>query len=88
MPQANTLPKIHHARAGKITDQILDQITDVATRAQEGETLSDSDAALILLSAPQICAELRQRRACMDLINDVSNDDNHVLMFPGVRDNG
>lgn len=87
MPQAQIAPTIHHARAGRITDQTLDEVTQAATRAQDGITLTEAEAQLILLTAPQICEELRQRRARMDLISDVADDTNQLLMFPGAREN-
>lgn len=79
-PQA--LTRIPHSRAGRITDQVLDQVARAARRAQEHQTLSDSDAALILLTLPQIADELRHRRAAMDLISDATDLDN-VRFLPG-----
>lgn len=68
--------QIPHARAGKITDEILDQITAIAEKAQKGIAMSDTEACLMLLTAPQVCFELRQRRAAMDLISDCTDLDN------------
>lgn len=69
-------PHIPHARAGRITDQVLDHIVTAARLAQDNQSLSDADAALILMTLPQIAEELRQRRAAMDLISDVTDLDN------------
>lgn len=80
MQQAPTFPTIPHSRAGKITDRILDQIEDATRRIQLGETLSSGEASLILMCAPQICHELRQRRAAMELICDVTDLDNIRFM--------
>ena len=55
--------QIPHARAGKITDAVLDQITAIAEKAQKGIPINDAEAGLMLLTAPQLCLELRQRRA-------------------------
>ncbi|KRS15639.1 hypothetical protein [Roseovarius indicus] len=67
---------IPHTRAGKITDETLDQITAIAEKAQKGIELSHTEACLMLLTAPQVCFELRQRRAAMDLISDCTDLDN------------
>lgn len=81
MAQATQLTRIPHSRAGKITDQTLDHLVDVGKRAQQGETLTDAEAALILICIPQALTELRQRRAAMDLISDCTDLDN-VKFFP------
>lgn len=78
------IPHIPHARAGRITDQVLDHIIRAATEAQSTQSLTDADAALILVTLPQLAEELRQRRAAMDLIGELSTADN-VLMMPGAR---
>ncbi|MBQ0752199.1 MAG: hypothetical protein KBT70_18550 [Roseovarius sp.] len=75
------IPHIPHARAGRITDQVLDHIIAAAKTAQTAQTLTEADAALILVTLPQIAEELRQRRAAMDLISDVTDLDN-VLFMP------
>ncbi|MBW4972105.1 hypothetical protein KZZ08_00650 [Roseovarius mucosus] len=75
------IPYIPHARAGRITDQVLDHIIRAAQASQVGQTLTDADAALILVTLPQLAEELRQRRAAMDLISDVTDLDN-VLFMP------
>lgn len=80
-PAPAPLPRIPHARAGRITDQVLDHIIAAARTAQTGQSLTEADAALILITLPQLAEELRQRRAAMDLISDVTNLDN-VLFMP------
>lgn len=86
MTQARNHSPLHipHSRAGRITDQVLDRIGEVADRAQKGITLQDCEASLILLTLPQICQELRQRRAAMDLISDCTDLENvHFLPCGG-----
>lgn len=78
------IPHIPHCRAGKITDQVLDHVTAALHDAQNGQVLTDADIALVMVTMPQICEELRQRRAAMDLIGDLAEADN-VLMMPGAR---
>ena len=83
MPCATqAITPIPHAHAGTITDDLLDRISDVASKAQDGLTLTEAEAGLILISLPQICDELRQRRGVMDLINSVTDSDKVTLLFP------
>lgn len=81
-----TMTRVPFARAGRITDAVLDTVQSAAEAAQMGETLTDEQAKLLLLTAPQIIDELRQRRAAMDLIQDAT--DLHNVRFihtrPGV----
>jgi len=81
-PATQAITPIPHTHAGTITDDLLDRIGDVATKAQNGLTLTEAEAGLILISLPQICDELRQRRGVMDLINSVTDSDKVTLLFP------
>jgi len=76
-------PNIPHTRAGKITDRILDQLIEIGSRAQQGVALTDSEAQMILLCLPQTMAELRHRRAAMDLISDCTDLDNVRFLHAG-----
>lgn len=95
MAQANTenpttQTRVPFSRAGVITDLVLDQVTDACAAAQNGLGLTDDQAALILLTAPQICEELRQRRAAMDMIQTASDMGNvrYIHTHPDARHNG
>ncbi|MBY5988188.1 hypothetical protein [Roseovarius atlanticus] len=70
------IPTIAHTRAGKVSDEILQSVQDIATQAQNGETLTTAEAHLILLTMPQLCEELLHRRAVMDLIGTAADIDN------------
>lgn len=65
-----------------ITDQVLDAFAATAERAQNGHTLDDAGAALLLAAAGPIARELQQRRRAAELIHDLSGPAT-VLMFPG-----
>lgn len=84
MPQANTNPVqyVPRARAGTITDATLERLEDAAKQAAQGTTLDHDTAALLLLCAPSAFYELRQRRAAMETIGDMTDLDN-VLFLRG-----
>lgn len=89
MPQAQPKPtenplNIRHCRAGRVSDATLDSVIAAGRKAQEQLGITDAEAQLILLTVPQLCEELRQRRAAMDLISDVTDLDN-VRFLPASR---
>jgi|GEM_PF-1966386 hypothetical protein len=87
MAQAVPLPSIPLATGGPITDDILEKVERASRSAQQNECLTDADAALILLTIPQIAAELLHRRRAMGVIADMADLEN-VTFLNSARDNG
>lgn len=87
MTQVANLPTVPNAMAGPITDKMLEQVICAGTTAQKCTGLSDADAALIILTIPQIATELLHRRRAMGVIADMTELDN-VTFMASVRDNG
>lgn len=80
--QSALSPAIPLARGGPISDQTLEQIIAVGTDAQINDRLSADNAALIMLTLPQLASELLNRRRAMDVIQDMTDMDN-VTFLPG-----
>ena len=85
MAQAVPLPSIPLATGGPITDDILEKVERASRSAQQNECLTD--AALILLTIPQIAAELLHRRRAMGVIADMADLEN-VTFLNSARDYG
>lgn len=79
-----TAPGIPNAHAGPINDLQLEQIIEAGTLLQNDMQPSHSDLSLILLTAPQIAAELLHRRRAMGVIQDMT-DLNNVTFLPSSR---
>ena len=78
-PKTPTL-SVPIARAGPITDFQLDRIIRAGAQLQNGHQPSESDLALILITTPQISAELLQRRRAMGVIADMTDMDNVTFL--------
>ncbi|UWR31360.1 hypothetical protein K3758_07605 [Sulfitobacter sp. W002] len=87
MTQVANLPTVPNAMAGPITDKMLEQVICAGTTAQKHSELSDADAALLIITIPQIATELLHRRRAMGVIADMTQLDN-VTFITSARDNG
>ena len=72
--------KVPRATAS-LSDATLDTYIAAASRAEEGHTLTDAEAATLITWSAAMARELRQRRAVMELIqSNCQNYDNvHFL---------
>lgn len=75
--QSLTVPIAH---AGPITDFQLERIVEAGQLLQNDLQPTDSDLALILITAPQIAAELLHRRRAMGVIADMVEVDNVTFL--------
>lgn len=87
MTQVAHLPTIPNAMAGPISDNVLEHIIRAGTAGQIETELSEANAALILLTVPQIARELLHRRRAMGVIADMTDLEN-VTFLDVARDNG
>lgn len=78
---ALTTPSVAPARGGPITDQILDQLHDIACRLQK-EPISDAEGALLIMSLPGCLKELHDYRHRSRLARSLL-DPGNVVTFPG-----
>jgi hypothetical protein len=75
-----TAPSVPNAHAGPINDLALEKIIEAGHILQNDMQPSDSDLMLILLSAPQIAAELLHRRRAMGVIEDMTDLSNVTFL--------
>jgi hypothetical protein len=78
-----TAPLVAPALGGPVTDLILDQMIDISDRLPD-QPISDAEAALMLITMPGICRELRDYRQRTRLAASILDPVN-VITFPGGR---
>jgi hypothetical protein len=76
-------PAVAPALGGPVTDDILDQLIDIATRLPS-EPISDAEGALLIIAMPGCMAELRNWRKRGQFAAAILTPTN-VVSFPAVR---
>lgn len=77
---AAAFPDVPIAQAGPVTDFQLEQVIHSGHLLQQNLQPSEADLALLLLTGPQIAAELLYRRRAMGVIEDMVQVDNVTFL--------